>query len=224
MDRHHTLALALATLASSLVAGPAVAQDTSGCPPGQPCVVVVPDAQPAETVVPPPPAGQGSVFVSPQGSGYVTVQPSPEAMYVTPHSPPAQERRRSGINWGMAGPGMGLLIGGWFGNWITGVVGIFFDETDADYFGWQWVPVIGPFVGVGYFAGSPHDEMLGMHLLWALMQSGGLVLCILGTVLTGDDFDDDGAYVLGDGPDAPRLSVSPWGSDSAGGISARLSF
>lgn len=217
---------ALAFAATGL-ASRAEAQATTQCPPGQPCVVVVPQAPPAQ---PQPPPAQ--VIVQPElaPQGYVTVQP--QQVQVQPYGgQPVQARevRRSRMRWGMVAPGIVLTVVGWFGNWITAIPGVIqmsFDGShrgDEDtYFGTSFIPVIGPFVGAGFYAGSEHDGYFGMHLLWGLMQSAGILLCILGTVLPEDEVVYE--YALGDSPEAPRLALTPWGGQDGAGLAANLRF
>lgn len=207
-----TIVLGLSLAAADRAAAQAA---TGACPPGQPCVVVVPQ---------PPPQGQIVVQAQPQPmvQGYVVAQP---AGYAPPQQRQQVERRHSRLRWGMIGPGIGLIVGGWFGNWITGVVGLAImasdDNPDAGrYFGWSWVPWVGPFVNAGYFAGTRYDGVFGMHLLWGVLQATGLVLCILGTVLPEEEVTYE--YVLGDDPNGPRLSVLPWASDTGAGLTASI--
>lgn len=222
-------ALTALVLAASALASRAEAQATTSdaCPPGQPCVVVVPQA-PAE---PQPPPTQ--VIVQPQVApqGYVTVQPQ-VGVQVQPYGAPQvqpREVRRSRMRWGMVVPGIILTVVGWVGNWITGIPGVITMSVEGShpgnedtYFGFSWIPVIGPFVNAGFYAGSPHDGYFGMHLLWGVMQSAGVLLCILGTVLPEEEVVYE--YALGDAPDAPRLAVTPWGGQDGAGLAANLTF
>ncbi|WP_053235023.1 hypothetical protein [Sandaracinus amylolyticus] len=223
MQRQVTFAFVLAAAALCSFASRAEAQATADqCPPGQPCVVVVPQ----------PPPAQGQVIVQqPQpSSAYVTVQPAPQPGVTAYGAPQPQPRevRHSRMRWGMIVPGIILTVVGWVANWITAIPGAIemdLDDVNPDagrYFGWQWVPWIGPFVGAGYWAGTSYDGYFGVHLLWGIMQTSGLLLCILGTVLTEEEVTYE--YALGDAPDAPRLAVTPFASESSGGLSARLTF
>lgn len=230
MRLRSTLALGAAlALAVGALASRAEAQTTAAdaCPPGQPCVVVVPQAPPAQ---PQPPPAQ--VIVQPQVApqqSYVTVQEQPIVQPYGAQPVQAREVRRSRMRWGMIVPGIVLTVVGWIGNWITAIPGVItmaFDEShpgqEDTYFGTSFIPVVGPFVGAGFYAGSEHDGYFGMHLLWGVMQSAGILLCILGTVLPEDEVVYE--YALGDAPDAPRLAVNPWAGQDGAGLAANLRF
>lgn len=198
------------TFASACLAGllalaaPARAQST-GCPPGQPCVVVQ----------------------SPQASGYVTVQPVQPVVqqqvqpmvYAAPQRQPV-EVTHTRLRWGLIGPGIGLFVGGWVGNWITGlvggVIGALSSYDTSDYVAWSWVPLVGPWVNAAYYAGN--DGMMGMHVLWGILQAGGLLMCILGTALPEEVTEI--RYVEGDTD--LRFAVMPWADATGGGASVRV--
>lgn len=226
----------LASLASFLIAlgtsSTVFAQTISAeasCAPGQPCggTVVIQEA-------PAPPVGQpsGTIVVQPAAPtappGYVVTQPAyAQPTYVVQQAPPRQaiERRSSRMRWAMVGPGIGLIIGGWVGNWLTGIVGtvdMAFSSSDdgGTYFGWSWIPWVGPYVNAAFYADSPDEGYLAMHLLFGVMQTAGLLLCILGTVLREETVTLE--YALSDDPEAARLSVLPWAS--ADGAGAMLSI
>jgi hypothetical protein len=218
MHRHTLIAFAFTIVALGATARASAQATAQQCPPGQPCVVVVPQTPPAQVVTPPP---QGYVVAQPPGYGaqpqYVVAQPVQQR--------PMVEVRRTRLRWGMIGPGIGLIVGGWVGNWITGIPGTitlaFEDHPGADdYFGWSWIPFIGPFVNAAYFGDSGWTGYLGMHLLFGVLQTAGLVLCILGTALPEETVTME--YALTDDPQGPRLSVMPWADANGGGAVASI--
>ncbi len=202
-----TTTLALAFFATALAgATSAEAQYTvtspQACPPGQPCVVVVPQdqtqAQPVQPV-------QGQVV-----QGYAPVQQRQ-----------AVEVRRTRMRWGMIGAGIGLTVGGWIANWLTAIPAQFAitGESRRDqYVGWSYLPWIGPFVDAGYMSDETDNGLFALHLLYGIMQSAGLLLCILGTVLAEEEVVVQ--YVFGE--DGPALSVLPWANEHGAGASVSL--
>lgn len=218
------LILVCVALPSALATGRAQAQTTAPqCPPGQPCVVVVPQQ---EATPPPPPPQQAP-------GGYVVVQPAqPQAGYVVQpqqqvYAQPVQQGQpvevtHSRIRWGLVGPGIGLLAGGWVANWLTGAVGTLAvafsgSASTGDYFGWSWVPVIGPWVNAAIAGEQQFDELMGVHILWGVLQTGGLLMCILGTVLQEETTEI--RYVQGDGP---QIAVLPWADATGAGASVSV--
>lgn len=219
------LTLACVAVVAGL-AGRAEAQTTAPqCPPGQPCVVVVPQQQPEATPPPPPQQAPG---------GYVVVQPAQPQSYVVQTQPqqqvyaqPVQQRQpvevtHTRIRWGLVGPGIGLFAGGWVANWLTGAVGtlaVAFSGSDStgDYFGWSWVPVVGPWVNAAIAGNQGFDELMGVHILWGVLQTGGLLMCILGTVLQEETTEI--RYVQGDGP---QIAVLPWADANGAGASVSV--
>jgi hypothetical protein len=200
MNRHTTTALVLFLTFGA--ASQVEAQYSAGqsCPPGQPCVVV-PQAQPQPAV-----------------------QYAPAPVPVRQRQ--AVEVRSSRLRWGMIAPGIAMIVGGWVANWLVGLPGAFAvreehgSGSSTDYYGWAWVPVIGPFVDAGFFASGRYAGFLALHLVFGVLQSAGLVFCILGTVLREEVVQV--RYVLGDDPNGPRLSVLPYADQHGGGLMATI--
>jgi hypothetical protein len=228
------LALVLLSSSLSLAATTAHAQVTvtpppqqpqqQQCAPGQPCVVIVPQQEPQvpQGYVTVQPAQQQPVYTQQPAYGQTayteTMQPQRQAVQTT----------RTRLRWGLIGPGIGLIIGGWVGNWITGLVGgigmalgTSTPETADDHIRWSFVPWIGPWVNVGFAANAFGDDgLVGMHVLWGVLQTGGLLMCILGTVFPEEVVSMQ--YVLGDDPDGPVLSVLPYASQNGAGLTASI--
>jgi hypothetical protein len=124
----------------------------------------------------------------------------------------------------MIGPGIGMLAGGWLGNWLVGIIGglatLGLSPRYGDYLGWSFVPVVGPWVNLTYFDGSLQPGFIVIHTLFGVLQGGGLLLCILGTVLREEVVEV--RYVLGDDADGPTLSVLPYVHETGGGLVATV--
>lgn len=224
MIRNTTLAIAVLALALAST-GRARAQE--GCAPGQPCVVVVPQ---------PPPDGatvqvQGQVQVQVQGQGYVqpaggyVQQGYGQPAYGAPQQ--AVEVQSTRLRWGLIGPGIALLAGGWVVNWIVGTVGlidmgfstVYTGEQAEALFAWSFVPLVGPWVDAGFWAGdSEREGYVGIHVAMGILQLGGFVMCILGTVFPEEVTEMQ--YVFGE--DGPALAVAPWANGQGGGLSVSL--
>jgi hypothetical protein len=128
----------------------------------------------------------------------------------------------------MIGPGIGMLAGGWLGNWLLGIGGVvtlslsysYSAAQRGDYLGWSFVPVVGPWVNLTYFDGNRDPGYVVFHTLFGVLQGGGLLLCILGTVLREEIVEV--RYVLGDDADGPTLSVLPYVHETGGGLLATV--
>jgi hypothetical protein len=127
----------------------------------------------------------------------------------------------------LVAPGIGFILGGWVSNVVlasTGgvnTVGDTVGRSDANnYFGWSWFPWIGPFVDATYFDVSRHAGYITFHLLFGILQVGGLVFCILGTALQEEVVET--RYGLRDDHGGPTFSVLPYVNETGGGVMARV--
>jgi hypothetical protein len=214
MSRYTTFAFAF--FVTALGASAAEAQYTGtaqACPPGQPCVVVQAQAT--------PPTPQ----VAPQG--YVVQQPGYGQVYAQPQRQMVQTTRTR-LRWGLIGPGIAAIVIGWVGNWVTGIAGTLglaltgaTSRDTSQYFGWSWIPFAGPWVDAVIIASNwgGNDGFVGTHVLWGVLQAGGLLMCILGTVLQEEVVEM--RYVQNDGP---QFAVAPFGGPDGAGLNATLTF
>lgn len=204
-------ALVVFALTALAHAPPTQAQE---CPPGQTCLIVV--EQPAPPVATPPPATAqvpGAIALPP---GYGGVAPPPQPIETT----------RSRAQWRVVIPGAIMLGVGWIFNWLGAIplgVGHSFGGSGFNferYFGWSFVPVLGPWANAAAFEPDREPGSFAYHLVLGLVQATGLLMAILGTVITEEVTVT--RYALDD--EGRELELTPLASPQLAGAAARLSF
>lgn len=201
------------------LADPGRAQ-AQACPPGHACLIVVEQPAPppaAPPVTAPPPAG----FVPGPGPAPVTLPPG----YGAPEPQPVQTTR-SRPQWRVIVPGAIMLGAGWVFNWLGAIplgIGHSFGASGFNferYFGWSFIPVIGPWVNAAAFEPDREPGSFAFHLVLGLVQGAGLLMAILGTVITEEVTVT--RYALD--AEGHELELMPLASPQLAGAAARLSF
>jgi hypothetical protein len=223
-----SLVVALCVLATS---APAAAQVVIQ---GEVSIQPVP-APPTVVVAPPTPQPyvQTPAYVEP---AYV------QAPAVAPQCPPGAvpsadrwgrpvcmaEVTRHRVNGGMLGAGIGMFAGGYVLQIISSVVSattfVISDALDVGYpranydayVDWGWVPILGPWVQMGYLPSYVDTGYYAWLAFEGLLEAGGIVLAVFGII--GEDYTD---YRPIAGLD---LSVRPLLGQNAQGVSATLRF
>lgn len=180
-------------------------------------VIVTPAPAPAPLIAPAP---QQVVGPSSSSGPYVT----PSSVYAVPSGVPMEEdvrpRRTSSTNWSLAGPGIGLLAGGWLVGWVTTLVwnlastrcpsGIFGGCTVAGPFGdailQMLIPIIGPWWSIGTESYRGND--IWFPTLIGVMQPVGLILLIVGLVTPNEAAPEAGTVRVT--PGVGGLFVEGW--------------
>lgn len=134
------------------------------------------------------PATQGASPTPPPSYGYY-VAPTQPAQPVR-RDAPVPERARGGYQptWALLGPGLGAFVSTYGAALLAGVEIELSYGTDEES-AWLFVPVIGPWVLVGYADGSV-DAQLGFALL-GLAQTAGAALMIAGLAINARAGDDE---------------------------------
>lgn len=145
---------------------------------------------------PPPGYGQasGTVYVQPQ---YPQQQQQPyyQPRYQPPQRQVRYEERTSSIP-GLWIPGI-IMFGVSYG--LGGLSGLL---SNGDYSDWMWVPVIGPWVALGY--SDFEDEVVGA-IVGGVIQAAGLGMFVLGLALQRTY--RVAVYALDEGdPESPELA------------------
>lgn len=201
--------------------------------------IIIQEAQPSTTTAAPPPQAQAygvpvaqDVYVQPQMPAQPQC-PMGSAMGVDSRGRPGcvVEVTRHRVIGGLLGGGIGLLVGGWvisgvFGTIATvgGAVGCALASgcswTTSGYssafLDWGWVPILGPWVQMGYLWENADGGMYAWLAVEALLQAGGLTMLIFGAL--GEDvtqFEPAQGYVL---------NFRPIVSPTVQGVSAQLTF
>ncbi len=204
MDQRLTLpallALALSMTPSLAAAQAAPPQPQTYCYPGQPCVLVV--AQPMAPT-PPPPQQVVAPAAAPGG-------------YMAPARPMVEVTHRR-LRKGLLIPGAIMLGVGWLLNWtLAGLVEPSSSERE-EYRGWSFIPIVGPFVDLSYL--DDDHGMYMFHVLFGVLQAGGFLMALLGTVLAEETVSME--YALG-GDDGPTMAVLPYADTSGAGLAVRV--
>ncbi len=228
-------ALVFAVLSSCVLPSIAAAQTTVQ---GQ----IIIQEVPSTSAAPPPPQAQVYVTTPTPQPQSVYVTPSAPAQPQCPAGSQLQvdaygratcmvETTRHHISGGLLGGGIGLLAGGWLLTWVTGTIVVVggavgcglgggcswtSDGSASAFFNWSWVPVLGPWVEMGYLWPNADVGMFAWLAVEGLIQAGGLVMLIFGAI--GED-----SVVLEPAP-GYALRVSPMVTASAQGLSAELTF
>lgn len=195
-----TRAVAALTASSLLaaLAGPAAAQQVvPPPPPAQPYAQPPPPqpyTQPQPYVQPPPPQPYGQ----PPGQPYYA-PPPPAPVYYPPQQPTyvvVPPRQRTIVRYDLK-PRYGLIAGGasllgvtWLATALAGVVvsatnDICTIETGSACTTSAWplfLPVLGPFIQLGYLQGQGLSTARGLLVFDGLLQAGGLAMIIAGAV------------------------------------------
>lgn len=177
---------------------------------------------PATTV--PPSVVAAPTIASPQ----VVYVPASSGGYAVPSGVPASEPRRrrgSSADWSLAGPGIGLLAGGWLVGWVTTLVwnlasttcrsssfGFPTSCTVAGPFGdailQMLVPIIGPWWTIGSQIYRGND--VWFPALIGIMQPVGIILLIVGLVSHGDPEPPPQAGTVRVTPTGTGLAIDGW--------------
>lgn len=161
---------------------------------------------------------QGEVTVSPsQPQPYAQPQPygytQPQSAYVQTGASPQPTRyiHHSDPITGLVVGGVISLVGGWVftlvsegvlaGGYTSGCSG--YGCPDGLWYGLTWIPVIGPWLGLGVGYGGDYEWV---NYVGGILQDVGLLLMILGLVIT-DEWDEP-ILAFGDSPDAPALYLT----------------
>jgi hypothetical protein len=228
------LAPLLATSSASaqvVVQGEVVAQPA---PQGQGQVqvqgqVIIQDATPQTVYAQPEPYGAAAV-----PDGYVVAQQP-----VAPQCPPGaqlmpnrwgqpvcmREEVRHRVSGALIGGGAGIFAGGYvfeiFTTIFSGIVGAFSTGPDytadqlSTYINWGFVPVLGPWVQMGFVPPFADGSLYAILAIEGLMQAGGITMMVFGFI--GEDVAEWRPIAGVD------LRVSPM-LGSAQGLEARLTF
>ena len=171
----------LASLTLALALSFFAARGEAQCTPEAPCVLTL----------------RGPDAPAPAQPTLVRVQPQAEQGLIAPRTRP---------RWGLAiGGGVmtlvayGVNIGG-SAIWYT--TSIFTGQRD-DYFHWSLVPVVGPFVQMGFVQGQ--DWQIPILAVVGAAQIAGVVMAIVGTV---------SREVV----EPPALAVAPYATQDGGGL------
>jgi len=207
--------------------------------------IIIQEATPPPTTATPPPP-QAQVYVAPPSTApqSVYVTPSAPATAQCPAGSIAQvdrfgrpvcmmETTHHRISGGLLGGGIGMLAGGWVLTWISGlVVGIggavgcglstsscggWSSSGVNGFFDWGWVPLLGPWVQMGYLWNNADGGIYAWLGFEGLLQAGGLVMIIFGAL---------GSDVTEYQPVAPGYAfrVRPMLSTTTQGLTAELTF
>lgn len=218
-------------LVSGLVSSVASAQTVQG-------QIIIQEVQPTTTSAPPP---QAQVYASPPTDSVYVTPAAPQQMTCPADAQLRvdeygrqvcmQEVPRHHISGGLLGGGIGLLAGGWLISWISGTVVVVGGAVgcgigggcawtaggaSSAFFNWSWVPIIGPFVQMGYTWENADAGIYAWLAFEGLLQAGGLVMLIFGAL--GEEtieYQPVPGYAL---------RVMPMVSASTQGISAELRF
>lgn len=206
--------------------------------------IIIQEATPS-TSAPPPPQAQVYVQPQPAPQSVYVTPGVPQATQCPVGATMEVDRwgrqrcmvtvTRHGINGGLLGGGIGLLAGGWVASWFTGLVVTVFgavgcafsgsvgssscawtSSTADNFWAWSWVPVLGPWVQMGYTWNNADVGIYAWLAVEGLLQAGGLTMLIFGAL--GEE-----QTVLEPAP-GYALSIQPIVSPSVQGLSARLSF
>ncbi len=164
---------------------------------------------------------QSQPYAQPQPYGYAQPQPIQPAYgptYVQSGASPQPARyiHHSDSLSALWVPGIIALGVGWLGGALVATYAqsnctSFSGCPNTDWAGFQWVPVIGPWLALGLGNGRDWEPL---SYVTGIVEDVGLLLFILGLVIR-DDWDEP-VYAFGNGPDAPALFLT--------GNGARLTF
>lgn len=196
---HHSVRFAvLAALVTSLFAAPVsaqviiqgevTAQPQGGQVQGNVVVQTTPTYAEQPTYVQQPAAYAQPV--APQCPAGAQLMPNRWGQSVCMHE--VQSHRVSG---GLLGGGIGLLAGGYvvevFVTLFSGIVGAFSTGPDytsdqlSNYVTWGFIPVLGPWVQMGFAPPFADSSLYAVLALEALAQAGGIVMIVFGVM--GED-------------------------------------
>ena len=159
---------------------------------------------------PPPGYGQaqGQVYVQPQ---YPQQQPYYGPQYQPPQRRIRYEERQTSIKglWipGIIVFGVSYVIGG-----LSGLL------SNGSYSDWMWVPVIGPWVALGF---ADFEEEVTGAVLGGILQTVGLGMFVLGLSLRRTV--RVAVYALDEGERAPELALDLLPSPGGGRVGLTLS-
>ena len=198
MDTAHPMnardLLALSALALAALETPSLAEAQSVVVQGQ--VQYQPYGNPQGVPAPPPGYGvQGQVYVQPAPT-YAQPTYAPTYAAVPPQRQIRYVEEQTSIK-GLWIPGI-IIFG--VSYVLTGVMSSSL-SFDSDYTSWSWVPLIGPWVALGYAAND--DESVG-SIIGGIAQAAGLTMFILGISLTRTV--RVARYALGEDETAPELA------------------
>lgn len=161
---------------------------------------------------------QGEVTVQsqtqPQPYGYTQPQPvQPVGYGASPYvstggsPPPARYIHRSQSIAALWVPGIIALGVGWLGGALIATGGweqcSGYGCPSADWVGFQWIPVIGPWLALGLGSGRDWEPL---SYVTGIVEDVGLLLFILGLAIH-DEWDEP-IYAFGDSPDAPAVFLT----------------
>jgi hypothetical protein len=112
-------------------------------------------------------------------------------------------------DWVLFGIGVGLFGLAWVVEWGT-TIGV---GGDGEFLAISFIPVAGPFI----LAGDSSELFSILNIIDGLAQVAGIVLAILGLVLTVED--SPSARL-----DTPSFAVLPWAGPSGAGLQGALTF
>lgn len=173
---------ALVTCSAAASAGEPEAHVAQAAPPAQPGA-----AYPA-TAYPPH-------FPPPQQAPPAPARSAPMVVYDWDPDVPAPQGYAldSDPNWGLVGGGIGLLAAGWTLSVLTAAVAMSVEENEEDDLApgeqddvspsdWSplYIPVVGPFVGIGTLEAS--GSGLGLLVADGIVQAAGLLGILLGSL------------------------------------------
>lgn len=118
-----------------------------------------------------------------------------------------QEIHRHRVSGGLLGGGIGLFVGGWvvtgFSGLVVGVFGatgcaisssissgscVWTSDSASNFLTFSWIPLIGPWVSMGYMWPGADAGMYAWIAIEGLIQAGGLTMLIFGAL--GEDYVD----------------------------------
>ncbi len=223
--------LVLMLVALSLAPSLAAAQTVQGQ------IIITEVPQQTGPTVPPGYAPQQQVMVAPQVQVQPQVQVAPQmacppGSMLSPdrYGRPAcmEEYTHHHIIGGLLGGGIGLFAGGWVASIlttaVTGLIGAFgaafgsgYSASDLNtYFTFGYVPIIGPWVQMGFAPPNTDGGLYAWLAVEGLLQAGGLTMLIFGAI--GEEVTDFRPVAGVDVHLRPILSASTQG------LSATVTF
>jgi hypothetical protein len=198
--------------ADASVGGAPCAAGTPGCAPA-------PGAYPPGAVQPYPQPGQPTYAppYQPPPPGYPYAQPYPYGAVPAKPQPVLKGYEVKRPHWPLLGAGIGILGGSYLLTaGITGAIqatdcAVNTTQSSCTTSGTYWpmyIPVVGPFIEIGYLSGSSWGVLAYPGLVFTgLVQTAGMALIIAGAIVPRKV----AVY------DEPRLSIAPYTLPAGGG-------
>jgi hypothetical protein len=194
--------------------------------------IIITEVQPTGPTVPPGYAPQQQVMVAPQvvAPQQMACPPGTTLMPDRYGQPACMEQyMRHRIHGGLLGGGIGLFAGGYVASILTtavsGLIGAFnvafgtsgYSASDLNtYFTFGYVPIIGPFVQLGFAPPNTDGGLYAWLVVEGLMQMGGLTMLIFGAI--GEEYLDYRPIA------GVEVQLRPMLSASTQGMSATVTF